>query len=81
MIRINFNKLPALAFLPITDLTKAYACIFNDSDQECDELMAYVEKTRVRQERIRDTYQDWKRAIRPVRPARLHLEFNLRFVF
>lgn len=57
IFRINVNKLVALAFVPVNDVVKAYMSIFNDFDHECEELLAYFEKTWVGQKRTRGIYQ------------------------
>jgi hypothetical protein len=41
---LNVNKLIALAFVPVDDVTRAYSLIIMDFDQDADELLEYFEK-------------------------------------
>jgi len=53
---LNVNKLIALAFVPVDDVTRAYSLITIDFDQDADELLEYFEKTWVGQKKTRGKY-------------------------
>jgi len=41
---LNVNKLIALAFVLVDNVTRAYSLIIMDFDQDADELLEYFEK-------------------------------------
>ena len=51
--RLNVNKLLALAFVPVDDVSRAYSSMIIEFDQDGDELLEYFEKTWVGQKKAR----------------------------
>lgn len=51
--RLNVNKLLALAFVPVDDVSRAYSSMIVEFDQDADELLEYFEKTWVGQKKAR----------------------------
>jgi hypothetical protein len=53
VFRLNVNKLIALAFVPVDDVSKAYSSMIIEFDQDSDELLEYFEKTWIGQKKAR----------------------------
>jgi hypothetical protein len=53
VFRLNVNKLIALAFVPVDDVSKAYSSMIIDFHHDADELLQYFEKTWVGQKKTR----------------------------
>ena len=51
--RLNVNKLIALAFVPIDDVSKAYSAMIIEFDQDADQLLEYYEKTWIAEKKSR----------------------------
>jgi hypothetical protein len=45
LFHLNVKKLIALAFVPISDVIKAYDMVTDDFDDDADALLDYFEKT------------------------------------
>ena len=53
VFRLNVNKLIALAFVPVDDVSKVYSSIIIQFDQDTDELLEYFERTWIGQKKSR----------------------------
>jgi len=57
VFRLNVNKLIALAFVPVDDVSEIYSSMIIDFNQDADELLEYFEKTWVGEKKTRGKYR------------------------